>query len=71
MRHALAAAPIQFPGYKEGQFDCHSWPLILKLKDWPPSTLFEHLPRHGDEFICCLPFKKYTHPHKDILNIAL
>ena len=36
-----------------------------------PSTLFEHLPHHGDEFICCLPFKEYTHPHKGILNIAL
>ena len=60
-----------FTGYTEGQFDYRSWPLILKLKDWPPSTLFEHLPCHGDEFICCLPFKEYTHPHKGILNISL
>ena len=62
-----------FTGYTKGRFDCRSWPLILKLKDWSPSTLFEHLPRHGDEFICCLPFKdkEYTHPHKGILNIAL
>ena len=60
-----------FTGYAEGRFDCRLWPLILKLKEWPPSTLFEHLPHHGDELICCMPFKEYTHPHKGILSIAL
>nr|POF26777.1 lysine-specific demethylase jmj25 [Quercus suber] len=61
-----------FTGYTEGRFDRLLWPVILKLKDWPPSTLFEeHLPRHGAEFICCLPFKEYTHPRKGVLNIAV
>ena len=45
---------------------------MLKLKDWPPSTLFEErLPRHCAEFICCLPFKEYTHPSQGVLNIAV
>ena len=60
-----------FTGYTKDRFDCRSSPLIFKLKDWPPSTLFEHLPHHGDEFICCLLFKEYVHPRKGILNIAL
>ncbi|XP_075644553.1 lysine-specific demethylase JMJ29-like [Castanea sativa] len=61
-----------FTGYTEGRYDRCSWPVILKLKDWPPSTLFEErLPRHGAEFICCLPFKEYTHPRKGVLNIAV
>ena len=61
-----------FTGYTEGRFDRLLWPVILKLKDWPPSTLFEErLPRHGAEFICCLPFKEYTHPRKGVLNIAV
>ncbi|KAM3700404.1 hypothetical protein ACJW31_05G095300 [Castanea mollissima] len=61
-----------FTGYTEGRFDRYLWPMILKLKDWPPSTLFEErLPRHGAEFICCLPFKEYTHPRKGVLNIAV
>ncbi|GFP84407.1 lysine-specific demethylase jmj25 [Phtheirospermum japonicum] len=60
-----------FKGYSEGQFDSKGWPQILKLKDWPPSTLFEqHLPRHGAEFISCLPFKEYTHP-RGYLNLAV
>jgi len=29
------------------------------------------LPRHNAEFICCLPFKEYTHPHNGLLNIAV
>jgi hypothetical protein len=29
------------------------------------------LPRHGAEFICCLPFKEYTHPRNGPLNIAV
>ncbi|EYU39322.1 hypothetical protein MIMGU_mgv1a021204mg, partial [Erythranthe guttata] len=53
------------------RFDSYSWPEILKLKDWPPSNLFEEsLPRHGVEFIRCLPFKEYTHPHDGYLNLA-
>ncbi|KAK9275007.1 hypothetical protein L1049_022264 [Liquidambar formosana] len=61
-----------FKGYSEGRFDCSMWPIILKLKDWPPSTLFEErLPRHGAEFIHCLPFKEYTHPRSGFLNIAV
>lgn len=61
-----------FKGYSEGRFDNHGWPQILKLKDWPPSNLFEErLPRHGAEFISCLPFKEYTHPHSGYLNLAV
>lgn len=42
----------------------------MKLKDWPPTNLFEErLPRHGAEFICCLPFKEYTHPRSGPLNL--
>ncbi|KAG6416271.1 hypothetical protein SASPL_123697 [Salvia splendens] len=52
-------------------FDKAGWPQILKLKDWPPSTLFEQLlPRHGLEFISCLPFKEYTHPQGGHLNLV-
>ncbi|XP_022884392.1 lysine-specific demethylase JMJ25-like [Olea europaea var. sylvestris] len=61
-----------FKGYSEGRFDSDGWPQILKLKDWPPSNLFEErLPRHGAEFISCLPFKAYTHPHSGYLNLAV
>lgn len=57
--------------YSDKQFDDKGWPQILKLKDWPPSTLFEQLlPRHGIEFISCLPFKEYTHPLDGQLNLA-
>lgn len=60
-----------FTGYRFGRADWLWWPQILKLKDWPPSNLFEErLPRHGAEFLCCLPFKEYTHPRKGLLNIA-
>ncbi|XP_040996217.1 lysine-specific demethylase JMJ25-like [Juglans microcarpa x Juglans regia] len=60
-----------FTGYRVGRPDWLWWPQILKLKDWPPSNLFEErLPRHGAEFLCCLPFKEYTHPRKGLLNIA-
>ncbi|XP_068306087.1 lysine-specific demethylase JMJ29-like [Pyrus communis] len=60
-----------FTGYSQGRFDWKKWPQILKLKDWPPSTLFEkRLPRHGAEFINCLPFKEYTHLRNGYLNIA-
>lgn len=61
-----------FKGYSEGRSDKLKWPQILKLKDWPPSTLFEErLPRHHAEFISCLPFKEYTHPLDGILNLAV
>ncbi|KAK6150846.1 hypothetical protein DH2020_015778 [Rehmannia glutinosa] len=61
-----------FIGYSKGRSDCHGWPQILKLKDWPPSNLFEErLPRHGSEFISCLPFKEYTHPRSGYLNLAV
>ena len=60
-----------FKGYTDGRFDKESWPQILKLKDWPPSHEFEKLlPRHYIEFLCCLPFKEYTHPRSGLLNIA-
>ncbi|XP_042027372.1 lysine-specific demethylase JMJ25-like [Salvia splendens] len=60
-----------FKGYTEGRFDDYKWPQILKLKDWPPGNLFEELlPRHGAEFISCLPFKEYTHPRSGYLNLA-
>nr|GEX70675.1 hypothetical protein [Tanacetum cinerariifolium] len=54
--------------------NCLDWcePRILKLKDWPPSSLFEErLPRHGVEFITCLPFKEYTHPRDGNLNLVI
>ncbi|XP_010032501.2 lysine-specific demethylase JMJ25-like isoform X2 [Eucalyptus grandis] len=60
-----------FAGYTDGRFDKQYWPQLLKLKDWPPSHLFdERLPRHGAEFVCCLPFKEYTHPSSGLLNLA-
>ncbi|XP_050363584.1 lysine-specific demethylase JMJ25-like [Argentina anserina] len=59
-----------FDGYSKGRFDQENWPQILKLKDWPPTNLFEErLPRHGAEFICCLPYKEYTHPRNGPLNL--
>ncbi|KAJ7954567.1 Lysine-specific demethylase JMJ25 [Quillaja saponaria] len=61
-----------FTGYSNGRTDWRLWPQLLKLKDWPPSTQFEKcLPRHGAEFISCLPFKEYTHPREGILNLAV
>lgn len=60
-----------FTGYSEGMFDAKHYPKILKLKDWPPSTEFDkRLPRHGTEFVCCLPFEEYTHPTGSTLNLA-
>ncbi|CAM8926143.1 unnamed protein product [Rhodiola kirilowii] len=60
-----------FDGYLKGKLDTYGWPLILKLKDWPQSSEFEAmLPRHGFEFMNCLPFKEYTHPRAGYLNIA-
>ncbi|CAI8601740.1 unnamed protein product [Vicia faba] len=61
-----------FTGYTEGRLDWCKWPQVLKLKDWPPSNLFEEsLPRHCAEFICSLPFKEYTDPFKGSLNLAV
>ncbi|KAJ8759311.1 hypothetical protein K2173_006831 [Erythroxylum novogranatense] len=61
-----------FVGYSKGLEDKQGWPLILKLKDWPPSNMFdERLPRHNEEFICCLPFKEYTHPKGGPRNLAI
>ncbi|KAK4354189.1 hypothetical protein RND71_026383 [Anisodus tanguticus] len=61
-----------FKGYMEGRIDKAGWPQILKLKDWPPSDLFdERLPRHGAEFVNSLPFKEYTHPQSGYLNLAV
>ncbi|KAI3459695.1 hypothetical protein Pfo_016358 [Paulownia fortunei] len=60
-----------FTGYTEGRTYDNSWPEMLKLKDWPPSTLFEErLPRHGAEFLIALPYKEYTQPRSGILNLA-
>ncbi|XP_031127414.1 lysine-specific demethylase JMJ25-like isoform X1 [Ipomoea triloba] len=61
-----------FNEYMKLQFDSNGWPIILKLKDWPPSDLFEErLPRHGAEFENCLPFKAYTDPRNGYLNLAV
>lgn len=66
------SARLFFNGYREGQFDKYGWPKILKLKDWPPSGLFdEHLPRHCVEFLSSLPFKEYTNPRSGYLNLAV
>lgn len=49
----------------------NKWPEMLKLKDWPSSTLFEErLPRHGAEFMAALPYRDYTHPKFGLLNLA-
>ncbi|KAL5724685.1 hypothetical protein ACHQM5_007912 [Ranunculus cassubicifolius] len=61
-----------FNGYTDGIKHDDSWPMMLKLKDWPPSDLFEkRLPRHGVEFINALPFQEYTNPKNGILNLAV
>ncbi|XP_061996465.1 lysine-specific demethylase JMJ29-like isoform X2 [Rosa rugosa] len=61
-----------FTGYLEGQFDGKMWPRILKLNDRSLDDYLEkRLPRHCAEFICCLPFKEYTHPRSGLLNLAV
>ncbi|CAI9297474.1 unnamed protein product [Lactuca saligna] len=62
-----------FAWYTNGIYDTEGWPQILKLKEyWPPLNSFEErLPRHGVEFITCLPFKEYTHPRDGYLNLAV
>lgn len=63
-----------FMGYLEGRIHRSGWPEMLKLKDWPSSTLFEErLPRHCSEFIAALPFSDYTdpkYPEVGCLNLA-
>lgn len=45
-------------------------PMLLKLKDWPPSTDFaEMLPDRFQNLMDCLPLKKYTH-RNGCLNLA-
>ncbi|XP_062026191.1 uncharacterized protein LOC133742513 [Rosa rugosa] len=59
-------------GYSKGRSYKTGWPQNLKLTDFPSSTEFHNrLPRHGEEFLCCLPFKEYTHPNKGTLNLAI
>ncbi|PIA28769.1 hypothetical protein AQUCO_06700052v1 [Aquilegia coerulea] len=61
-----------FKGYSQGRTHEDSWPMMLKLKDWPPSNFFqERLPRHGEEFISSLPFEEYTNPKDGFLNLAV
>ncbi|XP_024024120.1 lysine-specific demethylase JMJ25 isoform X2 [Morus notabilis] len=60
-----------FMGYLEGRMHKGGWPEMLKLKDWPSSTLFEErLPRHGAEFFAALPYGDYTDPKSGLLNLA-
>ncbi|KAL5707117.1 hypothetical protein ACHQM5_025204 [Ranunculus cassubicifolius] len=61
-----------FKGYTDGLEHPDSWPMMLKLNDWPPSDLLEErLPRHGVEFISALPFQEYTDPKNGFLNLAV
>lgn len=60
-----------FMGYEKGWFDKNGWPTMYKLKDWPQSARFEErLPRHGGEFLACLPYHEYTDPKSGILNLG-
>lgn len=60
-----------FRGYLEGRRHRNGWPEMLKLKDWPPTSLFgECLPRHDAEFVSMLPFHDYTNPRSGSLNLA-
>ncbi|XWS32036.1 hypothetical protein CRYUN_Cryun23aG0126500 [Craigia yunnanensis] len=61
-------------GYLEGRKYKYrdGWPEMLKLKDWPSSTLFEErLLRHNAEFIAALPYGDYTDPKSGLLNLAI
>ncbi|KAI3833126.1 hypothetical protein MKX03_019067 [Papaver bracteatum] len=60
-----------FRGYSEGRLLPNMWPEMLKLKDCPPSNLFEELlPRHYADFIVSLPYGEYTNPMFGCLNLA-
>ncbi|KAF9588397.1 hypothetical protein IFM89_009412 [Coptis chinensis] len=63
---------IFFVGYSGGREHGNLWPRMLKLKDWPPSNLFEErLARHAVEFIGALPFPEYTNQKDGYLNLAV
>lgn len=65
-----------FTGYQEPFSDkcfqrSEGWPILYKLKDWPPQMQFEvRLPRHGGEFLASLPYQEYTDPKAGLLNLA-
>ncbi|KAI3943341.1 hypothetical protein MKW92_038911 [Papaver armeniacum] len=60
-----------FRGYSEGIEYPNMWPRMHKLKDWPPSDLFEkRLPRHCGEFVSSLPYQQYTNIERGFLNLA-
>ncbi|KAF5200073.1 lysine-specific demethylase JMJ25-like, partial [Thalictrum thalictroides] len=61
-----------FDGYSKGiTHKDMDWPMMLKLKDWPPANLFEErLPRHHVEFLNALPFQEYTNLKFGFLNLA-
>ncbi|PIA58803.1 hypothetical protein AQUCO_00500620v1 [Aquilegia coerulea] len=61
-----------FDGYSKGiTHKDMDWPMMLKLKDWPPANFFEErLPRHGVEFLNALPFQEYTNLKHGFLNLA-
>ncbi|KAL5730594.1 hypothetical protein ACHQM5_003397 [Ranunculus cassubicifolius] len=61
-----------FSKYSDMKVDKDKDFMMLKLKDWPPSNLFEErLPRHSVEFMKALPFQEYTHPKNGFLNLAV
>ncbi|ONK67149.1 uncharacterized protein A4U43_C06F16480 [Asparagus officinalis] len=60
-----------FTGYMEGRMHGNGWPEMLKLEDWPSSSLFEEfLPRHAAKFFATVPFQQYTDPKFGVLNLA-
>ncbi|CAI5488444.1 unnamed protein product [Closterium sp. Naga37s-1] len=60
-----------FECYMNGESKSVKVPDMLKVKDWPPTAVFQdRLPRHGAEFLGALPLHEYTHPEKGLLNLA-